>query len=242
MREFSKIVGVASLAIALGMGTALADPLNTGTNLDGSLVTPGTIDTSWTGYDATIGAAVPAFAVSGYNGAWLNQPNAEFLSPNQLNGQADNYPSSVNELINWTTSFTLSSNGAASDILGAFAVDNQLLSIVVSNANGTFTITPASGGGFGFLTAFDIPFADLVAGLNTITFDTENYASESGNPTGLLVEFTQVPEPASLADARHRPGCSRPARPPPQIRLTNQSFCGPFFQKRTASLSLFSCR
>lgn len=202
MRSFSMIAGMAALACLLSTGAAYAGPLNTGVDANGNPLTPGAIDANWTGVDVTNPLApVPvfAFAVSGYNGAWLNQPNAEFISPNELNGQADNYPSAVNELINWTTSFTLTSNQAASDILGAFAVDNQLLSIVISNSKGTFTITPPSGGGFGFLTGFDLPVADLVAGLNTLTFDTENYASESGNPTGLLVEFTQVPEPASLA-------------------------------------------
>ena len=184
---------VATVCLA---GAALANPLNTGVNTDGSLITPGSTDSAWTGVDVTQGnAALTAYAVSGYNGAWLTQPNAEFISPNELNGQADNYPLATDDDINWSQTFTLTSNGAASDIKGLFAVDNALTDIIING----HTVSVTSGGNFNYLTSFDIPFADLIAGSNTITFETVNFASESGNPTGLLVEFTQIPEPASAA-------------------------------------------
>jgi len=185
---------VATVCLA-GANVALANPLNTGVNPGGSLITPGLTDSAWTGVDVTQGIPVlTAYAVSGYNGYWLTQTSAEFISPNQLNGQADNYAYGSSDEIDWSQTFTLTANGAASDIKGLFAVDNGMLDIVV---NGNVVATPS--GNFNFLTAFDIPFADLIDGTNTITFQTVNYAGESGNPTGLLVEFTQIPEPASAA-------------------------------------------
>jgi hypothetical protein len=195
MLAWLKISATVTALSLLGAGTAWANPLNTGVDASGALLTPGTVDPFWTGVDVTVlPTDVPAYAVSGYEGAWLTQPNAQFLSPNELNGQADNYPSATPSFINWSQTFTLSANGAASDILGAFEVDNQLLGIIING-----TTLSVSGGGFQSLTDFVIPQADLLVGANTITFETENYANLFGNPTGLLVEFTQVPEPAGLA-------------------------------------------
>jgi len=201
MRLTTIAATVATLCFAAA-GAAVAGPLNTGVNADGSTTTPGTLDNAWTGVDVTQEIPVlPAYAVSGYYGAWYTTPNAQWISPvvaTDGTTNAANYGYSANDYINWSQTFTLTANGAASDILGLFAVDNALVGIVITNANGIFNVN-VSAGSFTALTGFDIPVADLVAGTNTITFETENFASESGNPTGLLVEFTQVPEPASAA-------------------------------------------
>src|SRR5258708_1455832 len=95
---------------------------------------------------------------------------------------------------------------ATAELKGLFASDNFILGIFV---NGVLVTGTANTGGLSFKTAFDlvngVNGVVFNAGMNTITFKTQDGKDPNPNPTGLLVEFTSatagtsgVPEPATL--------------------------------------------
>jgi hypothetical protein len=114
-----------------------------------------------------------------------------------------------------TQTFDLSKFIADTLVLtGNFAADDTVLNILI---NGHPVTGFTNHGSFGAMTAFTfnnlscgaVVDCALVAGSNTITFQTQNIVNLSNgnytNPTGLLVEFTSaqatsptVPEPATL--------------------------------------------
>jgi hypothetical protein len=201
----SALATLVAAAALLAAGAASATPLNTGYDSSGNLIAPGSSSATpaWVGYDATNNVALTTYSATSaadYPGAWMAPPSGSYWVTPAANaaGGATNYTSLVDTTIDWTQTFSLTANQAASDILGVFAVDNLVTELVV---NGNMVIDAPSGvGGFGFFTNFDIPYEDLHAGAgNTIEFVTVNAAYSGPNPTGLLVEFTQIPEPASLA-------------------------------------------
>lgn len=109
-------------------------------------------------------------------------------------------PSNVPGYYNFNVSFSLS-NPAAENIYGAFAVDNELVTILVNNQSTGITLGTVgspSGASFSTWTAFDLtPFSDFfMVGDNQITFQVYNDSGSAGNPVGLRVE---IPEPDSLA-------------------------------------------
>jgi hypothetical protein len=209
MRVAKSILTAACFTACLAPAIAAAQtgPLNTGYNADGTPITLGqsSDNSAWTGVDVTGGGSValPAYAASyaaDYPGAWLTPPSGtEWVTPAaNSSGGATDYPSPVDHTIDWTQTFSLTSNQAASDILGVFAVDNLVTELLV---NGNVVINAPGGvGNFNIFTGFDIPSSDLIAdGNNTIEFVTVNSAYSAGaNPTGLLVEFTQIPEPGTI--------------------------------------------
>ena len=203
-----KVALLALSGLAFGATAASATPLNTGYDVFGNLVTLGTAspDAAWVGTDTTAvseDTALPTYtanAAADYPGAWLTPPaNALWVTPiaNAAGGATD-YASPTDHFITWTQTFSLTANEAASDILGVFAADNAVTELLVNGVD-VFN-TPGGTRGYNFFTNFDIPVADLHEGSgNTISFVTLNQAYSGPNPTGLLVEFTQIPEPASLA-------------------------------------------
>lgn len=192
------------LALCLGARTAAAGPLtNTLQNTNPGLAS-GTVDSAWTVMDLTQNVSLTAYAVIGYNGIWTaSGATAGWDAPVVgTGGNAGNYANTVNDYISWTQSFNLTANGAASPILGYALADNAIVGIIVNGITVFGTSSPTGNGSGSFTYAnrinFDIVAADLIAGANTIEFLTVNYPGSSGNPTGLFVSFTQIPEPASL--------------------------------------------
>src|SRR5258708_1365824 len=127
-------------------------------------------------------------------------------------GQVDNAPNTTAEY-DFTETFNLAGfDGTSLTLIGSFAVDNTILGILI-NGNVVTGTNSGNYGTSGAKTAFTItnascnPNCGLTNGVNTITFQTQNIAATSPNPTGLLVEFTSatanaitlgVPEPATL--------------------------------------------
>jgi hypothetical protein len=200
------------VAIVLGAAwilygaSASAQPLDTGYDTSGNLIPAGSTSATpaWVGFDQTNNVALPTYSATyaaDYPGAWIAPPAGTFWVTPAANasGGATTYPSppSASDVdITWTQTFSLTANEAASDILGEFAVDNLSTELLVNG----HVVALSSQGGFGFFTSFDIPYADLTVGAdNTIEFFTVNSGYTGPNPTGLLVAFTQIPEPASLA-------------------------------------------
>ncbi len=124
----------------------------------------------------------------------------------------DNAPNTTAEY-DFTETFNLAGfDGTSLTLIGSFAVDNTILGILI-NGNVVTGTNSGNYGTSGAKTAFTItnascnPNCGLTNGVNTITFQTQNIAATSPNPTGLLVEFTSatanaitlgVPEPATL--------------------------------------------
>jgi PEP-CTERM motif len=98
------------------------------------------------------------------------------------------------------TTFDLTGFDAASAMFsGRFAVDNLVDSITL-NGN----VVMGAGGTFNQWTAFSAS-SGFVSGVNTLIFNVRNLAQQTGNPTGLRVEFlasdvaAAVPEPGTWA-------------------------------------------
>jgi hypothetical protein len=120
---------------------------------------------------------------------------AQWLSPTATTSQS--YDPVTNGVYDWTTTFNLSGfNAKTASLSGAWAADNG--GVILLNGQvvpGGATNTYAS------LTDFTIN-SGFKSGLNTLTFQVNNTALASGNPTGLLVDFTSskvspVPEPGT---------------------------------------------
>ena len=164
--------------------------------------------------DATVGCAATdagpednwtlaggtAYANNGINGAWLaNSATSRWITPFANPNQSLDRLSSGNGNYNYSLTFDLTGflpkTGAFS---GRFAVDNTVASIVLNGVT-----LAANGGGFNRWTNFGAT-SGFVAGVNTLTFNTVNFAQNTGNPAGLRVEFLSssiaaVPEPATWA-------------------------------------------
>jgi len=130
--------------------------------------------------------------------AWLpNDSTSYWLTPTPI-GDASLDPAS-DGLYSYALAFSLAGfNPGTASFTGRFAVDNVVDSIVLNGST-----LAASGGTFNAWTAFAAS-SGFVNGLNTLTFNTRNYAQNGGNPAGLRVEFDSssveaVPEPATWA-------------------------------------------
>lgn len=215
LRRFALTLAASvSLAVA-----AHADPLfNTG--VDGS-ATPradGALDSHYTvSYGATPGSYTtldaPTYAVNNdaifpMDHYWIQSDSSSaWISPF---GRASADPV-VNGFYDYRTSFDVGPDSLVA-ITGQWAADNCGLDILI---NGVSTGNAMSCDGSSDYAPFHdwTPFSitsGFVAGTNTIDFVVENYAQESGNPTGLRVEMSDTlahisgdplptPEPASLA-------------------------------------------
>src|SRR5205823_3401283 len=110
--------------------------------------------------------------------AWI-APSSSAFGPNQPNGTANYW---------YETTFDLTGlNPATAVIMGQWATDNAGIDILI---NGVRT-KQANSQQFTAWTSFLIN-SGFVAGMNTVTFELNNGAGESGSdgPTGLRVEMT----------------------------------------------------
>jgi len=202
---------LASLALAAPLGAGLclrpaaAGPLTNTLQDTNAGLAAGSVDSAWTVYDITQSTALTAYAVIGYNGIWTaSGTTAGWDAPVVgTGGNAGTYNNTVNDYISYTQTFNLTSNGAAAPILGYALADNAIVGIIINGITVFGTASPTGNGTGSFTYAnrlsFDIVAADLINGSNTIEFLTVNYPGTSGNPTGLYVDFTSVPEPPALA-------------------------------------------
>lgn len=160
---------------------------NTGVDNDGKLLPPGSVDphyriiqsadTQFPGPDArTIepGYPVPPWLEDGPDSRWI----ALRANPGADDG-AGHYA--------YRTIFDLTGFDVAGVKLeGKWATDNTGLDMVL---NGT-SLGMSNSGQYFFYTDFEIA-SGFIDGLNTLDFLIDNW----GGPTGLRVEFTNVPEP-----------------------------------------------
>jgi hypothetical protein len=184
-----------ALALAsLGAHAATIDGLaNTGAGLNA-----GAQDSN---YSLSIGGSAAGYGFVTQNNLWpispwlQNDARSAWLTPTANQGQSfDPYS---NGTYTWRLSFDLTGyNPATASFAGQFSADNSATAYLNGNAIGsvgTFT----SWGSFAAASGF-------VAGVNTLDFVVTNYASQSGNPTGLRVAFSDsnvapVPEPETYA-------------------------------------------
>lgn len=108
-----------------------------------------------------------------------------------------------NGLYSWTTTFNIPALTDLSSVIlqGRWATDNPGTNIIVTNAsNPSGVATGNTAGGYSSWYNFSIPGSLLTTGANTLTFlvTNEAFTGAGGNPTGLRVEFTAVPEASSF--------------------------------------------
>ena len=171
----------------------IAGLCNTGQTADCSTTaTPGGVDQNWT---LTSAVSNTAYDPASVNGNWLaNNSTSLWLTPSANGNQS--YDPSSNGFYSYGLNFDLTGfDPSTASFAGRFAADNMVNSIMLNGV-----ALAATGGTYGSWTDFSAA-SGFVSGLNTLTFNVENTAQRSGNPTGLRVEFTQssvaaVPEPA----------------------------------------------
>ena len=185
-----------AVSFAVPAGAAVITTLyNTGVdNAHVSVTGVGNADQHW-----SLGIESAAY-VSGQNGVfpigpWLAEDaTSRWVTPSPT--AADSFDPTVAGIYTYTLHFSLDGYKPGTAALsGRFAADNEVTGITLNGQ----TIT-GSGGSFTSWTAFNASGAAFQSGLNTLSFTVKNYASASGNPTGLRVELggtAAVPEPQS---------------------------------------------
>lgn len=160
---------------------------NTGVNGDGSLATPGSVDSHWSLIlspdPATPGPS--AFVSSPIKSNWSsNGPSSQWLSPAQdatKNRKKGSYK--------YRLTFNLAGfNPASAQVKGKWVSDDKTTAVILNGVTtgftgpSTFTKQPSAGSSFQFSTGF-------VPGVNTLDFIVSN---SQGSPTGIRVEITGV--------------------------------------------------
>jgi hypothetical protein len=157
---------------------------NTGANNDGTLASPGSVDSHWT----LVLSADPsfpgpnAFIASPPSGAWSsNGPKSQWISPS-ANGTQNRKPGAYK----YRLTFNLSGlNPASALVKGSWVSDNKTTTVLLNGITTGFTNPsnfskqPSAGTPFQFTTGF-------VPGVNTLDFIVNNAAS---SPTGIRVEL-----------------------------------------------------
>ena len=195
MRLSLAIVAAGLLAGTSAHAAPIVGLCNTGQTVGCS--GPGTLGTTDDNWFMSSPAGV-AWNGTPINGAWLaNNSTSLWITP-QSNGNQTLDPA-ADGLYSYSLNFDLTGfQFASASFLGRFAVDNSVDSITL---NGNAVL--GSGGTFGSWSNFSSS-GGFVSGVNTLTFNTRNFAQNGGNPAGLRVEFLQsnaiaVPEPATWA-------------------------------------------
>lgn len=107
---------------------------------------------------------------------------------------AGNVPQGIYD---FTETFTSSAAGLGT-FSGIFGSDNALIAVLINDV--AVFPAPPSGGFTSPLTLFTVA-GNIFNGLNTITFRVNNFSGDTGNPSSLLVAFTDtsvVPEASSV--------------------------------------------
>jgi hypothetical protein len=206
------LVAVATSALALTTAAHAATPIsglyNTGVTDTGAQA-PNGIDSHWkldnnpnTTTNAYISGTQGQFPL----GPWLSEATdttSRWITPTATAG--DSVDPQENGFYEYSLNFNLTAvQAAGANFAGQFAADNGIQWIKLNNTAILGADTGAAIGGFAFWTNFKALDASLFhAGANTVAFDVVNFGQNSGNPSGLRVEFLSsnagVPEPASWA-------------------------------------------
>jgi len=160
---------------------------------------------SYTGGETTIGS-------HGYEGAggwpvnpgpWIdNSLTSQWITPDALAQTSYDSVAEGNGTYTWGLEFDLTGYDANSAFFdGRWAADN--LGEITLNGD---TLSNSNTNSFTHWSSFSSLGGNFIAGLNVLEFTVTNYAQNTGNPTGLRVEFlhsnadvASVPEPASLS-------------------------------------------
>ena len=133
--------------------------------------------------------------------AWLaNDATSSWITPT-LN-QGDSLDPTSNGNYAYSLNFDLTGfNPDTASFAGRFLVDNKVSSIIL---NGNTIFNGLAGGFSGSDWVNFSANSGFVNGANVLTINAVNLAQQSGNPSGLRVEFTDsavaaVPEPATWA-------------------------------------------
>ncbi|HEY3947724.1 PEPxxWA-CTERM sorting domain-containing protein [Phenylobacterium sp.] len=200
-------VAVAAGALAL-TGAAQAASIdglyNTGVT-DAGVQAPNGVDSHWTldGGAAYISGTQGVFPL---NGPWLSESDdttSRWITPTPTAG--DSVDPRNAGFYQYSLTFDLTADQAAgASLSGQFAADNGIQWIKLNDQTILGSESGPSIGNFSSWSAFSAASPNFQAGANTITFDVINFGQESGNPSGLRVEFLSsseggVPEPASWA-------------------------------------------
>jgi hypothetical protein len=189
----------AVLAIA-AISSAQADTItglkNTGSGASGSGDSNYTLSAASS--DTWISSSVPVITYDSQwpIGPWLaNSSDSKWITPTSTQGQSlDAWSGGT---YTYTLAFDLSGyNASTASFVGRLAADNA----VTVKLNDTVI---SSAAGFTDWTAFSAN-SGFTSGLNTLQFVVTNWQQDSGNPTGLRVEFASssiaaVPEPETYA-------------------------------------------
>jgi hypothetical protein len=201
-------VAAATSALALTTAAQAATPIaglyNTGVTDTGAQA-PNGVDSHWTldGGPAYISGVQGVFPL----GPWLSESDdtaSRWITPTAT--AADSVDPRNDGFYQYSETFDLTAAQAAgASFAGQFAADNGILWIKVNETAILGADNGPSLGGFTGWTAFTANDSSLFhAGENTVTFDVINFGQETGNPSGLRVEFLSsteggVPEPATWA-------------------------------------------
>ena len=190
-------VAVAAIAVAPTTFAATITGLtNTGANLANGSVDQNYALTVTSGNTTVLGGF--GYASDSVNRAWIGSDAlSKWLTPSS-NANASFDPSSTG-VYDWQLSFDLTGfDATTASFSGKFAADNAATIWL----NGV-QLTAGSTGSFGSWSSFSAS-SGFKSGINTLDFVVTNYAQNSGNPTGLRVEFgnssvVAVPEPETYA-------------------------------------------
>lgn len=161
----------------------------------------GTSDTHYTLTavgDPWIGTVVPVITLDNtwpVNPWMANNSTSKWITP--TSNQAQSFDAWNDSTYTYSLTFDLSGyNAATAAFSGRVAADNTVKVLLNSTEIG-------SGNGFTDWSSFSTN-SGFVSGTNTLDFVVTNWAQNSGNPTGLRVEFgassvTAVPEPETYA-------------------------------------------
>jgi hypothetical protein len=198
---------VVTAGALLSATTARATLTSININSTGGGFTSGALETDWSLTSPTAVVTTPFVTEGSPTGfpftSWGpdDLPTYGWISPQQ------SYTTSSADAVGiWTFSTTFSlagDNPATANISFKIAVDNSVANNSVTLNGHVLTITGLSAAGFDLSTAtFTIGPGDFVAGTNTLSFAVTNGTGNSGNPVGLLVDFTS----ATVDTATPEPG------------------------------------
>ena len=185
------------------MDAAVTGLINTGTDGSGSVLPIGSVQSGW-----TITAVTPpqpgrrldppdppssAFVVDPY----LNWGPSYSSASGWISYQTPLYTGGdESRLFTYSLTFT-ADNGDA--FLTRMAADNGVAAFLNHTASllADWSFDPSSGLHFQSWSPW-VEVSGFPSGQNTLLFAVNNLGSESGNPTGLRVEFAPIPEPSVL--------------------------------------------
>ncbi|WP_293372370.1 PEPxxWA-CTERM sorting domain-containing protein [Phenylobacterium sp.] len=203
MKTLAFVAAAASALMLTGAAHAgsIVGLYNTGVT-DAGVQAPNGVDGHWTldGGSAFISGTQGVFPL---NGPWLDENSdtaSRWITPTDNAG--DSVDPRNNGFYQYSLTFDLSAGQAAdASFVGQFAADNGIQWIEL---NGNAILGSDGGapiGGFSSWTNFAAS-SGFQAGQNTLTIDVINFGQETGNPSGLRVEFlnsSAAPEPTTWA-------------------------------------------